>query len=360
MTRKPRASTGRAKGSPPGGKGGSRAARGQAGRQQAAGKGSAAGSGAGPRRGPAQGQARTGRRPPPTRVSTAPPKATPSGKRGQVRKSDSRPSGPPAGKTDRQRTVGGEQVEGRHAVLELLMAGARKVQNIWISAEVGDAPILDDIQELAEANGVPVHEVAKSKFAAQARCEAPQGVLALAAPLPEFDLDDLLTVRPMPSRARSRQVRRGTTPFLVALDGVTDPGNLGAVLRSAECAGATGVILPKHRAVNVTPAATKAAAGAAEHLPVALVGGLPNALMQLRDAGVWIVGLDGDAELPLHEMPSFDGGVCLVLGAEGRGVSRLVRQRCDETVRIPLHGQLPSLNVSAAAALACFEIARRR
>jgi 23S rRNA (guanosine2251-2'-O)-methyltransferase len=240
------------------------------------------------------------------------------------------------------------------------MAGARQVREVWVSADQDDAAILEDIRELAEDKRVPVREVAKSKFFAQARCEAPQGVIALAAPLPEFDLDDLLAVRPMPGSGKGRQRSKNATPFVVALDGVTDPGNLGAVLRSAECAGATGVLLPKHRAVHVTPAAAKTAAGAVEHLPVALAGGLPNALSQLRDAGVWIVGLDGDAEQPLHELPTFTGGVCLVLGAEGRGLSRLVRQRCDVAVRIPLYGELPSLNVSAAAALACFELARRR
>lgn len=284
-------------------------------------------------------------------------RATSRSNRGQAQRPGTRP---PTSKSDRQMTVGGDQVEGRHAVMELLMAGSRQVREVWLSAEPDNAPQHEDIRELAEGNRVPVREVAKNKFFAQARCEAPQGVLALAAPLPTFDLDDLLTLRPMPSRTRSRQPRKGAAPFLVALDGVTDPGNLGAILRSAECAGATGVVLPKHRAVKVTPAATKAAAGAVEHLPIALVGGLPNALAQLRDAGTWTVGLDGEADLPLHEMPAFDSGVCLVLGAEGRGLSRLVRQRCDEAVRIPLHGELPSLNVSAAAALACFEIARRR
>jgi 23S rRNA (guanosine2251-2'-O)-methyltransferase len=146
----------------------------------------------------------------------------------------------------------------------------------------------------------------------------------------------------------------------VALDGVTDPGNLGAILRSAECAGVTGAVLPRHRAVHVTPAATKAAAGAVEHVPIAVVGGLPAALARLRTAGVHVVGLDGAAPASLYDLAGADGPVCLVLGAEGRGLSRLVRERCDEVVAIPLAGVLGSLNVSAAAALACFEVARRR
>src|SRR5918998_6695464 len=157
-----------------------------------------------------------------------------------------------------------------------------------------------------------------------------------------------------------RPVIGGTPPFLVALDGVTDPGNLGAVLRSAECAGVTGAILPRHGAVHVTRAATKAAAGAIEHVPMAVVGGLPSALANLRKAGVHVVGLDGAASTSLYDVAGAGGPVCLVLRAEGRGLSRLVGERCDELVAIPMKGVLGSPNVSAAAALACFEIARRR
>ena len=229
-----------------------------------------------------------------------------------------------------------------------------------MEADAGDASILRDIRELAEANRVPMNVVGRGRFSARAQSEAPQGVLALAAPLPEADLDDLIAARrPGPGRAR-RGGDAAAAPFLVALDGVTDPGNLGAILRSAECAGATGVVLPRHRAVHVTPAATKAAAGAVEHLPIAVVGGLPAALARMRDAGVHVVGLEGQAARSLYDVAAPDGPVCLVLGAEGRGLSRLVRERSDELVAIPMHGRLGSLNVSAAAALACFEIARRR
>lgn len=237
---------------------------------------------------------------------------------------------------------------------ELLLAGRRRVREVWMVDEGDDAPILRDIRELAEANRVPLSVVGRGRFAAQARCEAPQGVLALAAPLPEVDVDGLV------AGDQARPAGKGRAPFLVALDGVTDPGNLGAILRSAECAGVSGVVLPRHRAVHVTPAATKAAAGAIEYLPMAVVGGLPAALARLRDAGVHVVGLDGAAATSLYDVVGADGPVCLVLGAEGRGLSRLVRERCDEVVAIPMRGRLGSLNVSAAAALACFEIARGR
>lgn len=289
------------------------------------------------------------RNPPPTRVRPGSRATTtvPSGRRGQ-----SQGQGHGRAVKDR-RGVGGDQVEGRQAVRELLLAGRRKVREIWIAGDTEAAPILDDIREMAAAARVQVREVSRGKFAAQARCEAPQGVLALAAPLDEAALDDLI--------AGGRVQGRKVPPFLVALDGVTDPGNLGAVMRSAECAGATGVVLPRHRAVHVTPAATKAAAGAVEHLPVALVGGIASALAQMTKAGVLVIGLDGAADRTLDQIgPAADGPVCLVLGAEGRGLSRLVRERCDEVVAIPLRGHLASLNVSAAGTLACFEIARHR
>jgi 23S rRNA (guanosine2251-2'-O)-methyltransferase len=295
------------------------------------------------------GPGRSGRRAPPAARATGRGRA-PSGPAGRPRRAAS--SG---------RGLGGDQVEGRQAVRELLLAGTRKVREVWMESDGGDASILQDIRDLAESNRVPLNVVGRGRFAAQARSEAPQGVLALAAPLPEADLDDLVAGRP---RAHDAAARGGddaaASPFLVALDGLTDPGNLGAILRSAECAGVTGVVLPRHRAVHVTPAATKAAAGAVEYLPIAVVGGLPAALARMRDAGVHVVGLDGRAVTSIDNLAGADGPVCVVLGAEGRGLSRLVRERCDELVAIPMHGRLGSLNVSAAAALACFEIARRR
>jgi 23S rRNA (guanosine2251-2'-O)-methyltransferase len=235
-------------------------------------------------------------------------------------------------------------------VRELLLVGRRKVREVWLSPGEGgnlDGP-LADLAELAADLRVPTKVVSRAKLDGAARTEAPQGVVAFAAPLPEADLDDL--VRPV----------RGVNPFLVAVDGVTDPGNLGALLRSAECAGVTGVVLPRHRSVHVTATAAKAAAGAIEHLPITLVGGLPAALERMKAAGVWAVGLDGAGDTPLHAIPFAADPVVLVLGAEGAGLSRLVRQRCDAVASIPLRGRLESLNVAAAAAIATYEVARLR
>ncbi|HSH22966.1 MAG TPA: RNA methyltransferase, partial [Acidimicrobiales bacterium] len=180
--------------------------------------------------------------------------------------------------------------------------------------------------------------------------EAPQGVLAHADPLPEADLDDLWRGHP----------ERGAAPFLVVLDGITDPQNLGAILRSAVGAGATGAVLPQHRAVHVTPTVAKAAAGAVEHLPIAVVGGVAATLLRAKDAGLWLVGLDGGGPTSLFDLQLADEPVALVFGAEGRGLGRLVAQRCDVLASIPLWGPVASLNVASAAALACFEVTRSR
>ena len=245
-------------------------------------------------------------------------------------------------------------MEGRQAVRELLIAGRRKVHEIWLSTELvhHDGSVDDgvtDIVALAAANRVPVAHVARTKLDVRARSEAPQGVIALAAPLPEADLDELI------------MSRRGRPPFLVAVDGVTDPGNLGAIIRSCDGAGVDGVLVPRHRAVHVTPTVAKASAGAIEHVPIALVSGLPATLSRLRDAKIWTVGLDDAAERSLFELGDLAAdGLCLVLGAEGAGLSRLVRERCDLLVRIPMRGRIGSLNVSAAAALATYEVARHR
>ena len=248
------------------------------------------------------------------------------------------------------RGLGGDQVEGRQAVRELLLAGRRRIREILVAEEQDDNEVLIDIVELATDLKVPVREVTRSRLYSVARTESPQGVVAFAAELDDHDLLDLA----------KRRGRDGMPPFLLAVDGVTDPGNLGALLRTAECAGVTGVVLPKHRAVHITPTVTKSAAGAIEFLPMTLVGGLPNALSELRAAGVWVVGLDMGGDTDLFDLQVADEAVCLVMGAEGKGLSRLVRERCDAIASIPLLGDLASLNVSAAGALAVYEVTRRR
>jgi len=221
--------------------------------------------------------------------------------------------------------------------------GARRCSNSWW--------LLTRIEALATEGRIPLRRVSRSRLEAEAATDAPQGVLAHARPLPESDLDDL--ARPAGAGA--------TKPFLLAVDGVTDPHNLGALLRSAEAAGATGVILARHRAVHITPTVAKAAAGAIERVPMAIVAGMPAALTRVKELGCWVVGLAGEGDRSLfNDLAVADEAIVLVVGAEGDGLSRLARARCDLVVSIPMRGRLASLNVSTAGALALFEVSRRR
>lgn len=219
-----------------------------------------------------------------------------------------------------------------------------------MASELDPAPILDEIVELAREARVVIREVSRGRLDSMAFSEAPQGIIARAGELQPVPLDELI--------AGSRSSNRA--PFLLALDGVTDPGNLGTLLRTAEGAGVTGVLLPRHRAARISPTVTKAAAGAIEHLPIAHVSGMASAMLELSRAGVWSLGLDGRGDTSLFGTDIPDVAVALVLGAEGSGLSRLVSERCDRLVHIPRLGQIESLNVSAAGAVACYEVARSR
>lgn len=238
--------------------------------------------------------------------------------------------------------LGGEQVEGRRAVRELLAAGRRRVRAVWVSERAESSVLLDEIGALA---GSLLRVVPADRVDSLARTEAHQGVVATAEPLRSADLDALLEI---------------PATFLVGLDGVTDPRNLGAVMRVAETAGATGLLLPRSRSARITPTVTKSAAGAVEYLPISSVGGIPSALDRAARSGVWTVGLDGSGDRSIFDLDLVDQSVVLVLGAEGGGLGRLTRQRCEVLARIPMHGRIESLNVASAAAIACHEVARRR
>lgn len=240
-------------------------------------------------------------------------------------------------------------MEGRRAVLELLAAGRRPVRRLWLAEGLDPSPQLDEIEALAARRKVRVETVGRSRLEAEARTDAPQGVLALARPIEPVPLEELCAPRV-----------RGAEPFLLVVAGVTDPRNLGALLRSAECAGVTGVVLARHRAAHLSPTVAKVAAGAIEHLSFAVVGGIPAALAQLSEGGVWTIGLAGESDRSLYDLPLGTGPVALVVGSEERGLAPLVRRRCDEVVAIPQHGALVSLNVGVAGAVACFEVARQR
>ncbi len=245
--------------------------------------------------------------------------------------------------------LGGDQVEGRQSVRELLSAGRRPVTTLLMAEGMDAAEILDDIEALATRRRVKVEYVSRKRIDAAARTDGSQGVVALAKPIRDTPLEDLC-----------QPTKRGRLPFLLVLDGITDPHNLGAVLRSAECAGVTGIVLPRHRSAHLSPTVAKVAAGAIEYLPMALVAGVPTALQQLSELGVVSVGLVGEAPASLYQLPLGDQPVALVLGSEGSGLAALTRKRCDELAAIPQHGTLSSLNVATAGAIACFDVARQR
>ena len=245
-----------------------------------------------------------------------------------------------------KRGLGGDHVEGRQAVRELLLAGKRRVREIVMIEDMDAADILEDISELSFEMKVPLRAVPRRRFESEALTESHQGVMARADTLPESSLEDLAQ---MPNA------------HILVLDGVTDPGNLGALLRTAECAGVTGIVLAKHRAVHISPTVTKTAAGAVEHLDMAVVGGIPTAIKDLTDLGVVTVGLDMEGDTSIFGLPlAGNQPVALVLGAEGKGLGRLVKERVDVRASIPMLGELNSLNVAMAGAIAMFEVVRRR
>ena len=242
--------------------------------------------------------------------------------------------------------IGGDVIEGRQAVRELLLAQKRKIKEVVFLAGLDPSPVLAQIRDLAMEARIPLYEVARAKFDQLAITDAPQGVISYAEPLPNLGIDDLLSTT--------------KKPFLLVMDGIVDPRNLGAMLRSAECAGVTGVLLPKHRSTKLTPTVAKTAQGAIEHLPIGSVSGIPKGLSLLKEKGVWTVGLDSDASTEIFELGVADEPLALVLGSEGQGLGRLTRERCDLLAKIPVFGSIESLNVSVASAIACFEIAQRR
>ena len=226
-------------------------------------------------------------------------------------------------------------IYGRNPVREALRAGRRRIHRVWATEGAAREPWL---------SGAPVEVVHADQIAAWCGSEAHQGVCAEIDPYPYADPAELLA-RP--------------DPFLVVLDEVQDPQNLGAIARTAEAAGADGLVIPERRSAEVTPAAAKASAGAVEHLPVARVRNVADFLAEAKAAGAWVYGADAAGEARYDE-PDYRGGVVLVLGAEGKGLRPRVAGACDQIVSIPLHGSIESLNVSAAAATILFEIARSR
>jgi len=241
--------------------------------------------------------------------------------------------------------LGGEQVEGRHAVLELLKARRRSIQRIYVADAQDPSDILDAIEREAQRQRVPVQVVSMARLDREARTEGHQGVMAIASRLETVSLEDLL-VNPY--------------SFLLVCDGVTDPRNLGAMLRSADGAGVTGVVVPRHRSARISPTVTKTAAGAVEYLTFCDVGGIPTAIDQLNRAGVLTVGLAGESKSSIYDLDLASTPIALVVGSEEKGLAPLTRKRCEAIVSIPQLGKISSLNAGVAVSVAAFEVARQR
>jgi len=238
-------------------------------------------------------------------------------------------------------------VHGVNPVRELLRAGGAAAE-VWV-ADGAERGRLGEILRLAREAGARLREAPRAKLDRLAGTDRHQGVVAVVADYRYRELEELLEL------AGSRS----EPPLLVLLDGIEDPQNLGAIIRSAHALGAHGVVIPKDRAVGVTATAAKASAGAVEHCPVARVTNLAQALEALKESGVWIVGLaaDGGAQLASIDLA---GPTAIVVGGEGQGLRRLVRERCDHVVRIPMSGEIGSLNASSSAAICLYEAVRQR
>ena len=225
---------------------------------------------------------------------------------------------------------------GRNAVLEAARAG--RVVKVYQAAGLGHDPRLDELARLAQ-----VEVVAPPRLDAMAP-GVNQGVAAELKPRRDWTLRQLLDRKPS---------------LIVALDSIMDPQNLGAILRTAEVSGAGGAIVPEHRSAPLSPTAVKASSGASELVPIAKVSGMPSAIVEVKRAGIWCIALDPRGELLAWDF-DFTQAVCVVVGSEGSGVQRLVKERCDARVRLPVAGHVASLNASAAAAALLYEVMRQR
>ena len=240
-------------------------------------------------------------------------------------------------------------IEGRNAVIEALRAG-RGIDKIYLAKGETDKA-LGHIAAKARDQGIVVVQADRRKLDAMSANpeKAHQGVIAVAAVKEYCSIDDILAVA----------AEKGEAPFVIVCDEISDPHNLGAVLRTAECAGAHGVVIPKRRSAGVTGIVEKTSAGAAEYVPVARVPNLPAAIRELKDRGLWVYGTAADAEQSLWET-DLTGPVCLVIGSEGDGMGRLVAESCDFRVGIPMKGRIDSLNAATAAGVLMYEVLRQR
>ena len=238
-------------------------------------------------------------------------------------------------------------IEGRNAVIEALRAG-ENIDKIYILKGETDKT-LGHIASKARAAGIVVVDADKRKLDNMSRTHAHQGVIALAAVRQYVSVDEILQIAE----------DKGEKPFIIVCDEITDHHNLGAIIRTAECAGAHGVVIPKRRSAGLTAVVAKTSAGAVAHVPVARVANIPSLLKDLQKKGVWVFGAAAGGTTNLYEA-DLKGAAAIVIGSEGDGMTRLAEENCDFLVSIPMRGKLNSLNASAAAAILMYEAVRQR
>ena len=239
------------------------------------------------------------------------------------------------------------QIEGRNALTEALKAG-RTIDKVFVADGDTDRSLQRLAAEAKEAGAVIV-PVDRRKLDQMSTTRSHQGVIALVAAHVYYTIDDILEAA----------AEKGEAPLIVICDELSDPHNLGAIMRSAECAGAHGVIIPKRRSVGLTATVAKASAGAVEYMKVARVTNLNNAINELKEKGVWIYGTAAEGSIPMYKA-DLTGPAAIVIGNEGDGMSQLVRKNCDVMVHIPMKGRISSLNASAAASILLYEAVRQR
>lgn len=240
-----------------------------------------------------------------------------------------------------------EIIAGRNPVREALRAG-RPINKVVMAKGISSGPV-SEIVKLARESNIPIQTVERAHLDKIDTGAPHQGIIAYAAPKQYVEVEDILDV------AKAK----GQDPFIVMLDEINDPHNLGAIMRTVDAAGAHGVIIPQRRSVALTSTVAKASAGAVEYVPVARVTNLDQTIRQLKDMGLWVVGADMDGQ-EVHWESKLTGPLLLVIGGEGKGLGRLIKERCDMLVRLPMAGRVGSLNASVAAALLVYEVVRQR
>ena len=250
-------------------------------------------------------------------------------------------------KTDVQFPEDLDRLEGRNSVLEAIRAG-RSINRILVSKGEEEGSI-NQIIALARQSHIVIQEVDRSKLDEMSETHAHQGIIALTSAKDYVEVDDILKAA----------ADSGRPPFIVILDGITDAYNLGSILRTSNAAGVHGVIIPKRRAIGLTSAVSKASAGAIEYVPVARVTNIAQTIEYLKTKDIWVAGTDSSGERPYYEH-DLTGGIAIVIGSEGEGMGKLVREACDFTVSIPMLGEISSLNAAVAGAIVIYDVVRQR